>query len=111
MIYINTNENQLELKNFFKSNFPKKKLLKYFRLSYNDVSTDFDDYFDIIYLFKPVLYRQVNINTQNYKLINSYNKHSELTKLFIMELSQKFNHYSLYKHYINILNLLTKTKI
>lgn len=92
--FFSTN-NDIKFKKIFKSNFPKSKLLKYFRTSHNDITTNFDDLIDIIYLFKPVLYRQVNINLTNSELINSTNEHKELTKLLIAEFNQKYNNYIL----------------
>ncbi len=90
---------EFKFKKIFKSKISKTKLLKYFRFSHNDVSTNFDDFIDIMYLFKPVLYRQVNIGVDNYELINALNEHKELTKLLIIEFTQKYNYYLSFKYY------------
>lgn len=86
-----------QFKKIFKSNFSKTKLLKYFRFSRNEfligADDNFEDLFDIIYLFKPVLYRQLNINADNSEIINSYNEHKELTKILIAEFNKKYNIY------------------
>lgn len=86
-----------KFKKIFKSNFSKSKLLKYFRFSRKDILSNPNDPNDLIYLFKPVLYRQVNINVENSELINSLSEHKELTKLLIIEFNQKYNNYILSK--------------